>query len=56
MSDEPSRSATLLGRLEAAGILDARACIEAGHVRMGDQVITDPGHPAPWPDRWVLIS
>lgn len=47
--------ATLVQRLEAAGISDARTLIESGHVRMGDGIVCDPDTPAPWPTPYVLI-
>lgn len=50
-----AQPSTLLARLEAAGISDARGLIVTGHVRMGDEVVTDPDCPAPWPEPYVLI-
>lgn len=59
MSDKPPideiMAATLVQRLQSAGISDARELIVTGHVRMGDEVVTDPDCPAPWPEPYVLI-
>lgn len=46
---------TLLDRLVAAGISDARAKIEGGHVRAGDDILTDPDMVWPWPRAFVLV-
>lgn len=47
--------ATLVQRLEAAGISNPRQLIEGGHVRLDGDIVCDPDVPAPWPTPYVLI-
>ena len=57
--DRPEpRPASLLERLCAAGISEDRALttITQGRVRVGEDVITDPAVPVPWPTAWVVLS
>ncbi|MDL5160434.1 hypothetical protein [Actinomycetospora termitidis] len=51
------RPATLAERMRAAGINDERAlaAITQGRVRVGEDVVTDPEHPTPWPTGWVVL-
>ncbi|MCD2191329.1 hypothetical protein [Actinomycetospora soli] len=56
--DQPMpRAATLAERMRSAGISDERAntAITQGRVRVGDDVVTDPEHPTPWPTAWVVL-
>ena len=52
------RDATVLERILATGISEERARqkIERGQVRVGEDVVTDPDAPLPWPTAYVFVS
>lgn len=51
------RPATLAERMRAGGISDERAAeaITQGRIRVGDDIVTDPGASTPWPTAWVVL-